>query len=379
MLKYVAAAFAMLLGVATAGAQVGGKAVDFPHAGVSLMLPEGYVCRAPDGMLILSAARESAESKQRSITLTVIPSDPKDNAATTAEGVITDLRGNLAFRNLRVVKAADGKIAGQPAKVVLLSYDCRGDSWAGALVVFIRELPEQAGKICYVLSIEVPLDDQGVLMPILGTVTRGLRLTEIRHPSALPVGELGEQIRNPKLGYAIRVPCGWSVTRRYGDVVLGQVDYLEGCAPVFSAGVKIGGVSAGATAKKYITETIAMAEKAGGINRVVSTSPARLGQLPAYQVVLQPVPKTQTTTAPASRPATAPAPADAKILVVHRVACMPGPGSRADTAYSIILVCQGAEAEKAAEVMDKLASGFSLVKVPPPPLETRPSEKEGKE
>ncbi|MHC4982311.1 MAG: hypothetical protein ACYTF6_03980 [Planctomycetota bacterium] len=370
------------------------ESLDYPHAGISLKLARKYVCHAPNVPMVLQATAGSPDAKAASISLTVIPAADGETPESKADDMIAALRRNVAFRDIRVVKRQEMEFAELPGRAVLLSYTCRGESCRAAVGLLIRELSEGQVRICYVLSVETPERHKDRLTLTFGDVIKSIRLSEVRHPSALAAGELGESIEDYRLGFSIRAPHGWSVARRYGGVVLVQADYLLGGELAFKAVVQVAEAPPEISAKAYVEESLSAGRRKGEIE-VIRAGPADLGELSGYQVILRPLakaepatrpatrpatqPATRPATRPASQPATEPAEAEAEVLIVQRAACVPGPEEKKALAYSLGLICRGVSAERAAEIMAKLASGFRLIEVEREGEEDESAESEAKE
>ena len=370
------AAAALLCCAAAVGEEGGdkGKAIELPHAGISLTLPAGYVSQLPGDPYVLEAGPDKAGARARNITLTLVVGGEKATVDSECDEMISDISRNPIFTRLQILKRVEAKVAGQPGKITLLTYTHRGDPCIAAVAIFMRDLPEKATTICYVLSAETLIEDQNSLLPALEAVIKSVRITDVQHPSALPAGELGQEVADPRAGYAIRPPHGWSVVQDPGGLVLVQRDYLLKGEWAFMGTVQVAEATPGATGKSYIEQSIAASLEQSRPMKVVESAPAKLGRFEGHQVVLHPDLSTSSSSGPASRPASQPAPPAPNILVVHRAAHVPGKGRQPDRIFSLKLICRGAEAEKAVEIMDKLASGFSVVEIARPAAETRPAE-----
>ncbi len=104
-----------------------GKAVDYPHVGLTLAVPEGFqpiTCVEPyDAMrtVLLDGGKAG-----QGITVSVFPIDKKKTHAQFAEDMIADMKENLAVRQVKILKTAQVRIAGQEGTGCRMQYLFRG-------------------------------------------------------------------------------------------------------------------------------------------------------------------------------------------------------------------------------------------------------------
>jgi len=346
-------------------------AARFPHAGIEVVLPAGFRLGTPEQAFgVLHAVPGGAGAPNLSVRVTALPVGADADPASVADEIVSALRQDLDFRDVERRKAVTATIAGRSGNIGLLSYTCSGRDCTAATATFLRETAS-GGRLCYVLSVEASREDQRHLLPMLSGLLKSVKLIEFACPASLKLGELGDPLADPKLGYSIRVPAGWCVRRRYGGIVFGQSDYRGADGLGFDARVVVEPAAAGATAKGLLEKRTADAAKQGRKTfDVLSSGEAKLGGLPGWQAVMLPASAATQAAEEQEQPG---------LRIVHRTAVASPPAGdgqarsagSGQVAYSLVLVSMGATAERAQAVMDMLASGFTLIPRTPT---TRPTE-----
>lgn len=368
-------------------------AIEFPHVGVALSVPEGFQLQQPDEQrLVMRSVLKDGEKAGMAITLLAFLVDGETTTETFAKRMVDDLRAELAVRRLEVLKETPMPVAKLQGKAQLLAYTYRGEKTTSAVVCFIRELTSPTVRICYLLRIEAPEKRAVKVLPIFGEVVKSVSLTEVRHPADSPFDPTGPATVDLRGNFSIRLPVRWFVRQTATGIAAGLSDYLRGGLPIPALQVAVIDVPPQMTSQDCGKAWLATARKGayetGLKDEVLSEGPATLGGVAAHEFVLlqSAVPQTQppTATAPAgttgpaatapatataptaaSAPATATQPAEGakSIITAQRTACVLGPAGRGRS-YSLVLIYPGGDGKAARAMLEKLAAGFSLRKAP---------------
>ncbi|HOD82311.1 MAG: hypothetical protein BWX88_01044 [Planctomycetes bacterium ADurb.Bin126] len=337
------------------------------HAGVSLVLPDGFAICCPTGRHeVFRAVQVVAGQPRRTLSLSVVPVNGKVAAPQVAEQAAVQM-GQHA--QAEVLKKTPMAVAGIEGAAHLLRYRRDEQPQMAARVFFLREIQESKRKVCYVLEVEAQADREADILPVLGQVIKSLKLIPLQHPAAPGADDLSDNTcRDEAGGYALRPPRLWRLTRPHSDsrqahagVQLGLVDLLENGAEIYSASVMLADVPDKVDAEAYARNAIQAVGKAAAADqataRLLSQGAAELGGAQGYQFMVE----RRAKDAPADAPA---------VLIAQRSVCAPGPGVKR-RCYTLILVCQGQTPKAAAQTMDTLAAGFSLLA--PPAATTAPA------
>lgn len=336
------------------------KARDYPHAGILLAVPEGFEYRALSAPYdVMSTVFKEHGRAVRGVTLTAFPVAGKGTAEEFADMKLTELKKNLAIRNLKPSKKTTMPVAGTTGAARVMSYTFRGDKTVAAQVFFFREVKNAPVRICYLLTVVSSADKQAQLLPVLGAVVKSVRLTAVRHPDVQAAGELGEPIEDAELGYSLRRPNGWYGETSPGGAAMGQIDYLMGGEPMPSVRLIVGATSGDVTtseacSKMYLAMAKAVATQRKQDYKVTFDGAARLGALPAHQFVIVQSPKTKLP-APRSRDATE------SVVLVQRTACMAADDAAKPKVYMLILSGRGEETQAPMALMERIAGSFKVI------------------
>ncbi len=365
-------------------------AIEFPHVGVALSVPEGFQFQQPDEQhLVMRSVLKDGEKAGMAITLSAYLVDGETTTEKFAERMLDELQADLRVRRLEVLKETPMPVAKLEGKARLLTYTYRGEKTTSAGVCFIRELTSPAVRICYLLQIEA-LEKRAVkVLPIFGEVVKSVSLTEVRSPADSPFDPTGPATVDLRRGFSIRLPVRWFVRPTATGIRAALSDYLRGGLPIPVLQVAVIDGSPQMTSRECGRAGLAEAQKgaykAGLKDEVLSEGPATLGGLAAHEFVLlqstAPQTKPATAAAPtttsgpaatapaaASAPATATQPAEGakSVIIAQRTACLPGPAGRRRS-YSLVLAYPGGDGNAARAMLEKLAAGFSLRKAPASP------------
>jgi len=334
------------------------KAIDYPHAGISLASPKGFELRPlEDPYDVVNTVVLEKNRPVQAVTLSAFPVASSVTSEAFADSKMAELRKNLAIRHLKLLKKTPMPVAGLKGSARLMSYTFRGVKTLAAQVYVIREGKELKIRICYLLTVVCSADKQPRLLPTLGAVVRSAQLTAVRHPDLAAAGALGKAVQDAKLGYALRRPARWYAVKSPVGAEMGQVDYLLAGASMPSVHLltqPIGSDEADskAFAKKSLGIARSVAVKRKQTCEVLAEGPAKMAGLDAYQfAVVQSSAKSPALPRAAKNPAS--------VVIVQRTLC----ATKSDTprAYLLTLTARGETAKEAQALMDKLAAGFSLI------------------
>jgi hypothetical protein len=338
-----------------------GKPVEYPHAGISLAAPAGFRYQElakPFEVVRLVVTEE--DRPVQAVTLSAFPVAAKAKPDEYADVKLMELKKNLAIRQLKLLKKTPISVGGVPGTARMMSYTFRGAKTIAAQVYFIRDVKGSKARICYLLTVVAPLERQAKLLPMLGALIKSVRLVSVRHPQvALPLA-LGAPVKDYELGFRIARPRGWYATSRTMGAEMGQVDYLLSGVPLPSIRLLITEATGEATtaqacAKQYLAMARAVAQRRQETCELVSESPAKLGEMPAYEFVLKHVPKRES-----ARPGNPNKAGDPQITI-QRTACGTREATEPPRVYLLILTWRGKDAKTATAVMAQIAASFSLL------------------
>ncbi len=357
VLAVSAAAFGAPIAVSPAVAMQ--KPVEYPNAGISIAVPQGFgpkIISAPFD--VMSAAIEEAKRPVEAITLSAFPIADRGSAEEFAEGKMSDLQRNLAIRNLKTLRKTPMPVAGATGAARLVTYSFRGTPSVAAQVYFIRDIPNNPNRICYLLTVVTSVEKQAALLPVLGAVIKSVSFTSVKEPE-VPAGiELEEPVRDLDLGFSIRLPKGWYLDRSGVGVEAGLVNYLQGGIPmpsikVIAAPASLDAATSEACSKKLLAMLQSAAVRNKQETRTVSDDKTVLGDLPAWQFGLQIVEKPNPTPSLGGRQM-------GDVIIVNRTACLNTPGKQ-PVAFTVTITAKAAEQVAAGKLMDAMAETFKAI------------------
>jgi hypothetical protein len=331
---------------------------DFPHAGISLAVPQGFEYQPlHEPFNVMRAVLSKGAQAAQAVTLSAFPVAPKVTAADFADAMLAEQKQNLTIRHLKMLKQIPMPVAGIPGVAQRISYTFRGIETTAARVYFIRELAASKVRICYVLTVETDMENQVSLLPILGEVIKTVGLTAVQRPVTVAIRQLHRPMKDHKRGYIVRPPLGWYTKPGPAGLEMGQVDYLLGGIPMPTVTVTVTEVPSDATSeqctKKCLKLALAAAAEQNLRVEVVAEGPARLGGLAGWQFALRQSQEPRPSTGPADNQ-------QHPVVIVQRTVCPPAEPGREKNSYSLVLICQGADAETAMGMMEKIAGGFEF-------------------
>lgn len=350
-----------MMGLVTARAGTGQQemqpAVAFPHAGVRMSIPKGFEFIGTVGPReVTTAVRKDGEKAIQSVTLAVCLEAVDGTAAKLADYVRKEIDQALDVRGLVVEKDTPRKVAGQEALVRQVRYTSRGRKMTAITACWLRPSEEGKTAIGYALTATSFADKADGLGEAFEAAVDSVLLTPLWRPTELPIEALAEPIASPGEGYSLRRPHGWFRIPMGQTLTLAQWD-CQADNETVRAWVISQPSPQGTTAKQRAQAV--MATKAPNVvSTVVSQGAAGMAGREGYQFIVRLSPG-----APSSRPA-GEGSAPAQPLVVQRVLCVRGAGKE-DRCFTLFLFYQGADVQAASAMMDKIASGFTLLPGPP--------------
>ena len=333
--------------------------VDYSNAGISIAVPQGFLPKLISAPFdVMSAAIEEANRPVEAITLSAFPITDKGSAEEFAEGKMSDLQRNLAIRNLKTSKKILMSVAGADGAARLVSYSFRGTQSVAAQVYFIRDVQNNPIRICYLLTVVTTEERKSRLLPLLGAVRESIRFTPLKEPEIPAKITLEEPARDLDLGFSIRLPKGWYIDRSGAGVEAGLVNYLQGGIPMPSIKVVAAPASVDAATSEACSKKLLAMLQSGAVRnkqetRTVSDGKTMLGDLPAWQFVLQIVEKPNPTPSLGSTQ-----PGD--LIIINRTACLNVPGKQ-PIAYTVTITAKATEQVAAGKLIDAMAETFKAI------------------
>lgn len=348
-------------------------AVNYPHAGVSVALPKGFVTHVvPDGSVVTRGGLVIGGQPAQAVTLSAFCVGPKTTAADFADHSQKALKAKLSVRKFQALKSVAIKVAGIAGVARLWKYTYDGGPTTAARVFFVRELKGDGVHICYMLTVEVSAKYEQTLLPTLDKVIKSIKLTTLQAPASIPTKLSDRKLSDYRGGFSVRLPAGWFGVSVRGGVSMGQKNYLLGGAnspqvAILSAPVKED-TSAQAFAKMAISRYLAATTQPDSGVELLSEGPTKVGQRDAYQYILKLTyevpPATQPATAPTSKPAVKSKPVKIGTIEAVRVVCRSDSGGKSVRAYLFTLSCQESEVKLVSPWFDTLGKGFEYMPLP---------------
>ncbi len=354
-------------GLAVAQEADGPRQMEFPHVGLALSLPKDFQLMVlGEPYSVMNAVIVKNEKPVQAITLTAYPVSEKSTVEMIEKALMEQMSKNLAIRHLKVLKETPMSVAGLGGKAVLANYTFRGNETTAARVYFIRQGENPAFRVCYVLTVECPVENKSALLPALDKVIKSLLLTDIKHPSSFKIRQFAPiMFPHYKHGFAIGVPYGWFCTLSASGASLGQNDYLVGGIAIPSVNVIVQPTIREATSEDYALQCLERAIKNSADDKiqseVLAQGPTVLSGVEAYQFVIR------KTAVPTTQPSSEDSETnDPPVIMVQRIVCPQGPQT-AGKSYSILLMTMGDEPAGAIEMMNKISERFVFLDMIKPP------------
>jgi len=323
---------------------------------------------------LLTAVQQRDSEAVLGVTLSAYPIAPDMTADEFASAMIEYLQQLFILRELSEVGDWQQDVAGLAGAGRLLTYSLRGQKTNTVMLSFVRPVDETF-NLCYVLTVEMPADNDEDAQAVLKAVASTVSLQEVQPPSLAPAQELDEPLKIHELGFSISPPKDWFAATMPGGVTMGQVDYTLGGELLPTAQVTITPIdvedSASTCVATAVDAVMQIAKDAGLDVEVVSQAQAVMAGRPGRQFVIrQKRPAAangeadrQNDPAAEDKPDTqAEAQVDA-VVIVQRVVCVSGDDELGPRSYSLTLVCRSEEVAPVEALMDSLAEGFEVIPV----------------
>ncbi len=344
------------------------KAVEYPHVGVKLSVPESFTYESPDDRFTaVRAVRRIRDKVVSAVTLSVFPVEQKQSADKLAEQLTDMLREDLRVRGLKAGKKIEMKVAGLEGIARVMTYSFSGRKTVAARAVVTRELKEPARRLAYVVTVEAEASQRGSLLKIFKQVVTRLTLSEIKCPATRGIKLDSEPWPHYGLGFSIKPPKGWFIAETATGAASGMVDYLAEGSVTISPSLEVVSVL---LPEKMTCRKMAEKAKAAYLSRrsrlldanVVSESDPNLAGITGRQFVLK-------LSARGEEDANDPGDSDEanssdalSELWVYRIICTEDTETGKPRSYTMILYLRGDDADAARDLMDTLAGGFSMLK-----------------
>ena len=355
-----------------------GEPVEYPHAGIAIAVPEGFTPQVLEEPFdVMRAVRMEGKEPVQAVSLSAVPVAKDATADKIAVEMFAERKSNLAIRHLTLKKKVSTmKVAGTTGTGCILEYTFRGIKTAAAEVYFTRDLPAAGVRLCYVLSVETPLDRQAEVIPLLGEVMKknALRMIPFRRPVDIPIVTLGKSCHDHRHGFCIRPPRGWYVEEIPAGMKMAQTDYsLVGGRSMPTIHVTARDLAGEPCNVTEVRKRVSSARKLLSGCNVTGEGDTKLAGLQARQFILQTAaPKRPATQpfAPTGKPAgkDRPGPAGANpamVTIVQRVLCVPRRKDRSAASYVVALLAQDVQVDKLEAMMETICGGFTLMYPPP--------------
>ena len=355
--------------------------VNYPHAGVSIAVPEGFTTHVvPDSSVVMRAGLVIGRQPAQAVTLSAFCVGPKTTASEFADYSEKVLKSKLSVRKFQALKSVSIKVAGLTGVARLLKYTYDGGPTTAARVFFVRELKGEGVNLCYSLIVEVSAKYEKNLLPTLDKVIKSVKLTTLKSPASIPTRLSERKLNDYRGGFSVRLPEGWYGQSVNGGASLGQKNYLIGGADspqitILSSPLKPDD-SLQSVAKRAVSIPLGATTQPDSIVELLSQGPAKVGDRDAYQYVF----KSTYEVAIATQPASTSKPSDkgkavkvGKVDAV-RVVCRGDSSGKLVRAYLFTLSCQDSEAKLVTPWLDALGKGFEYLPLPDAPAKSPTSK-----
>jgi len=347
--------------------------VSYPHAGVSLALPKGFVTHVvPDSAVVMRAGLVIGRQPAQAVTLSAFCVTPKTTASAFADFSQKALQSKLSVRKFQALKSVSVKVAGIDGVARLLKYTYDGGPTTAARVFFVRELKGESLHVCYVLTVEVSAKYEKTLLPTLDKVIKSIKLTTMKSPGSITTTLSDRKLSDYSGGFSARIPLGWYAVSVKGGMSMGQKNYLAAGAnspqvAILSAKVK-SDLSSEAFAKMAVSRYLAATTQPDSGVELLSQGAKKVGDDDAYQYVLKLTFKVEEpTTKPADKKTSASnkdAPTKLAKIEAVRVVCRKDSAGKTVRAYLFTLSCREEEAQFVTSWIDALSVGFEYLPLP---------------
>ena len=353
--------------------------VNYPHAGISVTLPEGFETHTTAlPSIVVRAGMKVAGKPAVAVTVSAFCVATKAKASEFADFSDNALKSQLSVRKFKALKSVPIKVAGIEGVARLLKYTYDGAMTTAARVFVVRELDGWDFALCYMLTVEAGAKREARLLPTLNKVISGITLTKPQAPASIPIRLSDRKLTDYRGGFTLRLPESWYGSPIKGGVSLGLKNYVARGVDspqvvVLSASVPPE-ASAEAMATKAASRYIAATTQPDSGIELLGKGPAKVGKQDAYQYILKimyDVPAEEKTgdKAKSAKPAK---PAKIGKIQALRIVCRKDSDGKSVRAYFFTLSCLESEAKQVTPVFDALAGGFEYIPMPEPAKKPAP-------
>ena len=344
-----------------------GKSISYPHIGLSLAVPENFSLRNIFGEpfdAVRAVLRENDKPVQH-VTVSVHPVDRKKTHEQYARDMIGKMKQDAAIRQLKILKeTSDLRIADQPCTGCTMQYTYRGVRKMAARVYFTRDVPTTGGRgrLCYMLFVEVGAKHESALLPVLDAMMKSFKLSALRRPGDVAVGELGPAVEVAKHGFAVCPPRGWYVAPLEAGLQAAQTDYTAGGLSTVTLQITVRPTPEGGTSKLLARRHLAKALEAFPTGKTLRQGPVKaLAGVECWQFVLHREGKAKAPPSGGGGSNSKPPGKLETVTIVQSVLCVPAEGKLPARTYDLVLLCHGGTAENTQATMDRIAPTFKLL------------------
>ncbi|HPS51990.1 MAG TPA: hypothetical protein PLK08_00390 [Phycisphaerae bacterium] len=344
-------------------------AIDLPGIGLRMAVPLSYVYTDPDEPFkAYSCVLTDRGQAVQNITLMAYPYDKSQTVKDFAASTLTDIKNNLAIRELKVLSETPIQVAGLAGIARAMEYNFRGIDTSSVTLIFTRSLeqfkaanPLCADQIIYVLSMEVSIEQKESLLAQLDMVVRSISLMPLKSPTDMPVNLRHRVfIKNFSCGLAIRLPEFWWSEITGDGIKMGRYDYLcNDDSPMLEIVSVL--VSDSLTAQACGQAAIDFDKKRGLSFDILQQGPLKIAGKLGYQFIL----RQSETQAAESQPAGTKKTAETKdyVIQIRRLLCVPDSTAGKNRHYAMILTGFSADVKKLCDIMDELTDSFDTLPV----------------
>ncbi|MBT3199752.1 MAG: hypothetical protein HN350_07530 [Phycisphaerales bacterium] len=367
-------ALVMCLGVSTAdGAEDDTpNLVNYPHAGLSMALPEGYVRQvAADPAIVMRSGKMIGRHPAQAVTLSAFCVASKTTVAGFADFSQKALESELSVRKFQALKNVPIKVAGLAGAARLWKYTYDGIPTTAARVFFIRKLKDDETHLCYVLTIEVGEKFVKTLLPTLGQIIKTIKLTDVQAPESLPTRLSDRKLSDYRGGFSVKLPEDWYGSAVKGGVSMGQKNYLMNGASSPQIAILSTKTKPDASPEAFATQAVsryltASTQPSSGVE-VVSKGAVKVGDQDAYQYILK-----LTYKVSADKGEKTAKPAKVGKIEAVRVVCRRDDSGKSVRAYLLTLSCLESEVKLVTPWLDAIGKGVEYLPLKGIKTEPRP-------
>jgi tetratricopeptide (TPR) repeat protein len=325
-----------------------GQPQDFAWAGIGLALPSGVKfspLASPNQ--VISGILPGAEGKSsRLVTLYAYPL-AEGVTLNTAMDSVANTMGRFSFvTDMRVEAEADVPFQTGQALVRVFTYSTASSDAriAAGWVGFIRPGQPRIGYLLGVATAENQADD---ILPTLAAMAKTVTLGEFKVPSLAAFDGSGDKYEDRQMGFSIVQPGGWAGRQSDKGFQMGQTILANGTAVSPEVEILVETIPGTYTAKSFGEEAVKLRTPKGMVRKILSEGPAELGGIEGCQFV--------GTQSPEGGDGSG------SMILAGRLILLDRPDGRKQL-YALVIRATSASAQDVESLMDKIASGFALLK-----------------